>query len=61
MLDNDKNKQDKGLYGTKPKVESPKILKKVKNPVVILKAGVYSKEIKEDILKNINPKTIFWE
>jgi hypothetical protein len=32
---------------------------KEKNPVVILKAGVYNDEIKKDILTNINSKTIF--
>jgi hypothetical protein len=37
----------------------PKILSKDTSPVVILKAGVYDQEIKKDILKNINSKTIF--
>ena len=38
-----------------------KILKDIKSPVVILKAGVYNKEIKDDIIKNINPNVTFWE
>ena len=61
LLDNDKNKQSKRLYGTSMLVESPKILKGVSNPIVILKAGVYNSEISSDILDNINSHTIFWE
>ncbi len=61
LLDNDINKQDKRLYGTNIKVKSPKILSYVINPVIILKAGVYSEEIKFDILNNINSSAIFWE
>jgi len=59
ILDNDPNKQGKRLYGTKLQVASPKILEDVKKPVVILKAGVYNDEIKEDILKNVNTNTLF--
>ena len=58
-LYNDKQKQDKRLYGTNLKVKSPKILSKYKNPYVILRVGVYKDEIKEDILKNINSDTKF--
>ena len=42
-------------------VESPKIIKDVETPIVILKAGVYNEEIKKDIIENINPNTEFWE
>jgi len=59
ILDNDKDKHNKRLYGTKLYVNSPKILSKYKNPIVILRAGFYSKEIKLDILKNINKKVVF--
>ena len=31
----------------------------INEPLIILKAGAYNAEIKEDILKNINPKTKF--
>ena len=37
------------------------VLGQVKEPVVILKAGVYNPEIKEDILENINPAVTFLE
>jgi 2-polyprenyl-3-methyl-5-hydroxy-6-metoxy-1,4-benzoquinol methylase len=59
IIDNDFNKQGKRLYGTNLKVFSPKILSKHKDPVVILKAGVYNQEIKKDILENINSNTSF--
>ena len=61
LLDNDLNKQGKRLYGTDKKVSLPKILKDVKNPIVVLKAGVYNNEIKKDIIENINSSTTFWE
>ena len=61
LLDNDTNKQGKRLYGTNMTVESPKILADVKNPIVILKAGVYNQEVSDDIVNNINFDTIFWE
>lgn len=61
LLDNDPNKEDKRLYGTNLRVSSPNLLKDVKNPIVILKAGVYNNEIKKDIIENINSSTEFWE
>ena len=61
LLDNDVAKHGKRLYGTNMTVESPRILADVKNPIVILKAGVYSQEVSDDILCNINPDTVFWE
>ncbi len=57
ILDNDKNKQGKRLYGTTLKVESPEVLKDVENATVILKAGMYNEEIRkqiESINSNIN-------
>lgn len=59
ILDNDENKANKRLYGTGLLSFSPKILKDENNPTVILRAGVYNCEIKEDILNNINPGTKF--
>ena len=61
LLDNDKKKQGRRLYGTTLQVASPKILAVAENPVVILKAGVSNEEIKKDILENINKTTTFLE
>ena len=61
ILDNDKNKQGKRLYGTDVMVESPSVLLDVNDPIIILKAGVYNEEISKDILNNINSTAVFWE
>lgn len=61
LLDNDERKQGKRLYGTNLTVYSPGVLRQVPNPVVILKAGLYNDEIKEDVLSNINSLTEFFE
>jgi hypothetical protein len=61
ILDNDKKKHGRRLYGTHLSVSSPNCLKDVENPCVILKAGVYNDEIKADILGNINPNVRFLE
>ena len=59
ILDNSPIKIGKRLYGTNLQVNSPKILANSSKPMVILKAGVYNNEIKQDIIENINSKTIF--
>ena len=59
VLDNDPAKQNNRLYGTELEVKSPKILKDIENPLVVLKAAMYTEEIKKDILENINPNTRF--
>ncbi|MDU2008682.1 MAG: class I SAM-dependent methyltransferase [Campylobacter concisus] len=61
ILDNNPDKQGKRLYGTELFVASPKILKDKNNSLVILQAGVYNKEIKDDILNNINKNIEFLE
>lgn len=61
LLDNSESKQGKRLYGTNLTVRSPKILRDEVAPAVILPTSVYNQEIKEDILQNINAKTIFIE
>lgn len=59
ILDNSPIKIGKRLYGTRLMVQSPKCLLNSRNPLVVLKAGVYNEEIKKDILTNINSKTKF--
>ena len=59
ILDNDFAKQGKRLYGSNLFVKSPKVLKGIFKPLIILKAGTYDDEIKKDILENINPSAIF--
>jgi hypothetical protein len=61
LLDNDPKKQGRRLYGTKLNVASPQILVEVKDPIVILKAGVYNEEIKAAIVNKINRETLFLE
>jgi len=61
ILDNDPKKQGRRLYGTTLNVASPKILAEIKDPVVILKAGVYNEEIKDAIVSNINRRVVFLE
>jgi len=59
VLDNDPKKIGNRLYGTELNVKSPKILKDIDNPIVVLKAAMYTEEIKKDIIENINPNTRF--
>ena len=59
ILDNDPAKQNNRLYGTQLEVKSPKILKNIEKPLVVLKAAMYTEEIRRDILENINPNTRF--
>lgn len=61
ILDNDSRKQDKRLYGTHLVVQSPKVLKDIAQPTVILKAGIYNDEIRRDILQNIHAGCVFLE
>jgi hypothetical protein len=61
LLDNDSSKQGKRMYGTNLTVRAPEQLRGLQQPAVILKAGVYNQEIKDDILHNINDSTIFLE
>ncbi len=61
LLDNDQKKHGKRLYGTSLTVSSPKILREVDKPIIVLKAGVYNDEIRDDILRNVNPAATFLE
>ena len=58
ILDNDKNKQGKRLYGTNKFISSPLILAEIECPIVIVRAGTFSDEIISQI-KEINPKVEF--
>ena len=60
ILDNSSLKQNNRLYGTSFVVKSPQILKEHKKAAVILRAGTYSNEIKQDIINNINNNIIFF-
>lgn len=49
VIDNDTSKQDNFLYGTSLIIKSPEILKHYHKPILILMAGSYSKEIRDQI------------
>ncbi len=59
ILDNDPNKHGKRLYGTNQIVTSPEQLRDKVSPLVILKAGVYTNEIKKQITDEINSSVRF--
>ena len=59
ILDNDPFKKNFYLYGTKLRVLSPNILRNKKNSLILMRAAQYSKEIKKQILNNINPSVKF--
>lgn len=54
LLDNDPQKTGKRLYGTNLKTFSPQKLKGIGKAIVILRAGVYNNEVKEDVINHIN-------
>lgn len=58
ILDNDKNKIGKFLYGFDAKVFNPSILKEYKKPYVYMRLGSYTNEVKKQILR-INKRTKF--
>lgn len=59
ILDNSPMKQGKRLYGSDLIVKNPVILNNISNPMVILKAGLYNSEIKNQIETKINSNTVF--
>jgi hypothetical protein len=59
LLDNDRRKIGKRLYGTDLISMHPSILADVKEAIVILRAGTHNEEIKKDILENINSNIKF--
>jgi len=58
-LDNSGLKQGKRLYGTNLIAQSPEVLRDKGQVNVILKAGAYNDEIKQQLL-TINPHITFW-
>ncbi|AJC87299.1 class I SAM-dependent methyltransferase [Campylobacter insulaenigrae] len=58
ILDNNKNKWNKRLYGTELFVKDPQIIKNDNNVLVILNCGIYNDEIEIDILKICNCEII---
>jgi len=59
ILDNDKNKHNKRLYGTNLITKSTEVIKNDDDAIVILRTAFYDEEIKKDILNNINNKITF--
>lgn len=59
VLDNDPMKHGKRLSGTNLNVAGTEILANVKNPLIVLRAGVYNDEVRENILCNINSEAVF--
>ncbi len=57
VLDNDKNKHGKRLYGTDKLVMDPNKLSAMNSPLVIIRAGTFTNEISIQ-LKLINPSVI---
>lgn len=57
ILDNDKNKQERRLYGTPFFVNDPMILRDNPRNVVVLRAGAYNSEIEKQLVE-IDPKII---
>jgi hypothetical protein len=60
VLDNSPLKQGKRLYGTNLRAQSPTVLRDKGRVNVILKAGAYNEEIKQQIISAINPQVVFW-
>ena len=58
IIDNDHKKQGKRLYGTNLIVHSVNCLSNESNPIVVVRCGPYSEEIKSSLL-NVNPTIKF--
>jgi hypothetical protein len=59
LLDNDESKRGKRLYGTSLHSDIPEILKGTSEAIVILRAGVYNDEVRNNFAENINPNVKF--
>ncbi len=60
IIDNSNMKQGKRLYGTTLSIQDPSTIQNQKNAVVILKAGQYQQEIKQQLL-SLNIHVEIWE
>ncbi len=58
ILDNDRTKQDKRLYGTPYRVLPPDIIMADRNPVVVVRAAQYTNEISDQLRAIKSPVTI---
>ncbi len=59
ILDNSPTKRGRRLYGTDFIVSGPEVLRGRPGATVILRAGHFNQEIREDIVRNINPDVRF--
>ena len=50
ILDNSEHKEGKRLYGTPFKIRNPRVLEVAENPAVVLKAGQYQEEIRDQLI-----------
>ena len=57
IFDNDTEKQGRFLYGTNIMTLNPEILSKIKNPMIVVQAGIYTEEITNQI-KTMNKNAI---
>lgn len=58
ILDNNKNKWNKRLYGTNLSITNPDVLRNLESPQIIVRSGIYTEEIKNKLL-NINDSCVF--
>ena len=61
ILDDDPLKHGLRLYGTRLTVDPTSVLKGQSGPKVIVDAGPYTEQIKNNIIKNINNTVVFYE
>ena len=59
ILDNDRCKDGKRLYGSHLRVSHPESIRDEVSPTIILRAGVYESEIREQILGHVNDSAVF--
>jgi hypothetical protein len=60
IIDNSQLKQGQRLYGTGLSIAAPRVIEAASPVAVILKAGQYQKEVREQLL-GLNPGVVIWE